>query len=347
MSSTARPFNLTVPSVKVAFATALLAAATACSGGTSTGPTVPEGDILLSAGGTAVQSVFTLMEAAPHSVPFRGVREVSIYSGPNPTQFREDVASDGQGNLFYKARDISPIHPNPDMLEILLDLRSRQSLMYRDPAITDVDLFVGNYLVVDLGTDPVVAGVPCVRMHVAALNNTAHDPHFELSVDPVTGMTLAWDEIDAGGVLLTRVEFLSYTPGAPTTNGLLPVAEALTKNPLNHSKLLDPQVDHLVIAPTLPPPGFQLVSASLDHYDDGAEVADYVRQEFSDGFQTVVLMQKAPRITTLEARQHLGKVYVETMTTWAFVTGEIQTCEVILAGRVSEDRLLSMLASAF
>ena len=95
MFSFARQSVLTAHAVKLTFATALLAAATACSGGTSTGRIVPEGDILLSASSTAVQPLFDLMESAPQSVAFRALRRILVSSGPNPTEFREELASDG------------------------------------------------------------------------------------------------------------------------------------------------------------------------------------------------------------------------------------------------------------
>ena len=348
MFSNVRQTVLTAHAVKVTIATALLAAVAACSDGTSTGPIVPEGKVLLPTSSTSVQPIFQQMKDAMFAVPFAAQREIQIHSGPNPTQFRENIASDGQGNLFYRSGDVSSLHHgDPDMMEILLNLRRRQSLLYRDPVISDVDLFTANYRVVDMGTNPVVAGVPCVRMHISRLAGDERDPHFELSVDPVTGMTMAWDEVDFQGTVLGSMEVLDFTAGAPDTTGLLPVTEQLTKDALKIWKPLGVQVDHPVLAPTLLPPGFQLVTASRSFYDDGVETAEFIRQEFSDGFETVVLMHKAPTLTTLEARFHPGSVQVETMSSWTFVTGEILTCEVILAGRVSEARLLSMLASSF
>jgi hypothetical protein len=323
---------------------------------------VPEGEVILPVSGATVPPLVDLMHEAPTSTAYRGIRKVEVFLPDAQSSFTEEVSGDGAGNVYYKVRQVYGAPLSPDLFEILLDQRRRIAVWMRDPRVVDVDLFNANAIVVDLGTNPVVAGVPCLRLHVTSVNATPHDSYFEMSVDPVTGMTLSWQEYDWAGDTLLSVEYQSIAWTFDPT-GLELTEPQLTHEPLDHTKPLAPQVDHPVLEPVLLPAGFQLVDASSTMFQEGLVTLEYVRLEYTDGMDRIVMLQTAPAgnfdgdgepigtppntlTNTPPYRPHGDAVIVEPFGSWNFVTGEIGSQEIILAGRVGERPLLDMLASS-
>lgn len=335
------------PALKAVALTTLLAGISACSGGNVSKLELPEGEHLLPSGSNTVVPLFDLMEGALFETAFHGTRTVSLFIGQDPVTFSEDIAGDGAGNLYYNSHDVLQPHPDPDLFEILLDERSRFAMLYRDPRIREVDLFTANYLVIDMGTNPVVAGVPCIRLHVSRVDATPFEPHWEMSVDPVNGMTMAWDELSFAGVLLAQSEYTTFTETfdevADTVN--LELVEAkLTHTALNHRKPLDRQLSHPVLEPTSIPAGFQLTYADVSVFDEGLVHEEYIRQEYTDGLEFIVLLHKEP---IAFSRVPEGRVMTEPFGAWTFLTGEVNGFEIILASRIRETKLLLLLASSY
>ena len=281
---------------------------------------------------------------APWTVLYRGTRTVEAHYtvGGAPTEliYREEVAADGQGNFTIVPLDVLvPTLADEPLFLLVQEARQGFFYRYRDFQIRDLNLFLENYTVTDLGLQTVIAGRICEQFRLQRLNDAAC--YYEIAVDAANSLILLYEELSLSGELLIRMKYESLDL-APDLSDLTLQGELFPTSPLN--LLGDPSADlgftlHL---PQLPPTGFLLESA--ERLDNGAEV--WAKLVYGDGAERVIFMH-GPRESGVQSSdaQDVGLVDRYTVGPWTMVTGRIDRTPVMLMGKVPEAELFEMLRS--
>ncbi len=154
------------------------------------------------------------MSTAPTTVSHSGVRRVEQYwtvdGEPRELRYREQVASDGAGQFAIDAIELIAPVTSPQQVALFLVLqKAREGFVrrYRDFAVRDVDSFVRNYSIIDLGTLVTVAGRPCNEYLVQRV--VGDSVRYLIAVDAQTALVLRARHEDSTGALLSLVEFES------------------------------------------------------------------------------------------------------------------------------------------
>jgi hypothetical protein len=300
---------------------------------------------------------FAQMVSAPYTTAFFGERRVVLHRDAGVFDYVEAVGADGHGRTAIEVRQLyrHPPELDPTYAQMLLTQRGRFGYRVRDPQVTDLALFALNWEVTVLARDTLIAGQSCWRLDVrraAPLSND--DSVYELAVEPVTGLVLAWRETDFGGNVRSEVEFLTFELGADVSTmdlrerdfGVVVLDGALD---------LSTQVGAAVHEPELCPPGFERevielltvpVTAPPPSGNTGGTTADeWVKFAYTDGFERVFFMHLVDRAVSLPAPS-TSKIVHFPFGSWTFAVGPVNGSSVIAAGKVPPQYLAELIQSA-
>ena len=326
---------------------ACLLALAACGGG------VPAGngsgtDGPPTYGSSGPPDYFAMGPDAPFSTAYRGTRMVELYyDAQAPMVYREDVGSDGQGKFSVETLDVL-ISSDPNTPLFLLLQAQRQALIYRhrDFRIRDLGLFLGNYDYVVAPNPTTVAGVTCDRVQVQA--RVGAKSRFEVDIDPTTGLVLAWEEYDLDtGNLEARIAFEIYTPDGDLSDMVLIDRVFQTSEYGVHTEDFKQALGFDPLIPKLQPgAGYQLGVQAEVLVVDGE---NWAKLYLSDGMATCIFMDSVPiRSGGLGAgtSEKKDEVAIMQVGSWSSLRGTVRGHEVIMAGRVSELDLATVLDSS-
>ncbi len=165
-----------------------------------------------------VQTILTVMQQAPQSIAFEGVRTIETFNTEPVlvhTLHTERVQADGQGG--FQIEPLSILDPGA-LTELEYRLRELSRIgwnyEYRDFRIHDVAQVFENYTIVDFGESSMVAGRSCQRLEVL-LQSSASCLRHKIDVDLTTGMVLRHEILDAQSLLSYRSEFQSIEFAPP------------------------------------------------------------------------------------------------------------------------------------
>ena len=285
-----------------------------------------------------------LIQSAPDSVAYQGVRRVERFTESPMVSYRERVAGDGAGGFQIEVIDVlSSSTDEATFRETQAQTKGFQH-RYGGFRIQDAQEFQKNYQISILSNSEVVAGIPCHRWHVeqdvadANLRLAVDRPnHYLIDFDPSTGLVLRWQEIDGFGELVTRVAFESISYGEPT---LAMHQTSLTETPLPLGDDAGDEVGFKPLNPKLLPPNFVKVQAAKVH--DGQRL--WVRQVYSDGLDTILLMNREPIQSAGATASTLGALVTGDRTV---LMGTVNNVEVIAEGKRSLDEMQDFLSSCF
>lgn len=298
-------------------------------------------------GGTTHESVgiLEIMRDAPFSVPFTGVRRVTMnHVGAQAVDYREEVAADGLGAFAIEPIEVLGAHPNG--AELLLS-KSRQQVFdfrNRDFRVLVPSLFQQKYT---YSVDPIpslVIGRECFDMTVARPAPYSGGS-YSVQMDTQTGLILDWREFDAAGNVLSHVRFESLELQNPDFGGFNLISGFLTETVLDIQGDLGVAAGFEVLTPSLPPTGFELHSASL--LEMPSNPGDpWVRLLYTDGLERVWILHRAPTMAS-GGTLTPPRVHVYPTQAWTVAVGLIGGYEVMAAGRVPKKQILQMLESCF
>ena len=299
-------------------------------------------------GATGPPDYFALGATAPFTTAYRGLRKVELYYDAHaPMVYREDVGSDGQGKFSVETLDVLiSSNPNTSLFLLLQIQRQAQIYRHRDFRIRDLGLFLANYDYVVLPTPPIVAGVTCDRIQAQA--RVAAQSRFEVDIDPSTGLVMAWEEYDlASGNLDARIAFETYVPGGDLSDMALIDRVFQTSTYGVDTGDFRTALGFTPLIPQLQPGvGYQLAPQAEVLEVNGENWATLY---LTDGMGTCIFMDSilvSPGGVTAGPSEKKDEVAVMQIGSWSSLRGAVRGHSVIMAGRVSELDLATVLDSA-
>jgi len=329
----------------VMFAASL--ALVACGGGVPGGGSGTEGPPVY--GATGPPDYFAMGPTAPFTTAYRGLRKVELYYDAHaPMVYREDVGSDGQGKFCVETLDVLvSSNPNTSLFLLLQTQRQAQIYRHRDFRIRDLGLFLANYDYVVVPTATTVAGVTCDRIQVQA--RAAAHSRFEVDIDPSTGLVMAWEEYDlVTGNLDARIAFETYVPDGDLSDMALIDRVFQTSTYGVHTGGFRNALGFPPLIPQLQPGvGYQLVPEAEVLVVNGQ---NWAKLYLTDGMGTCIFMdsmQVLPGASGASgASERKDEVAVMQVGSWSSLRGTVRGYSVIMAGRVSELDLATVLDSS-
>jgi len=278
------------------------------------------------------------VEQAPFDTAFRGQRRVELRYGAVPVEYREEVASDGQGQFSLLISEVLSSMPDPELFTELQNKRQVFTYRFRDWRIRDYDLFLQNYEVTLLSTDAEVAGVPCVELDV---RRAVAEPRcvYTVDVDPSTGLVLSWEERDPAGQRLARVEFETFELNADVSDLELVsrTFSGTTSYPLDGD--LQSVFGFQPLIPTVLPDEGARIEPEVDRMLVGSDV--YARVTVTDGLEVAVLMSRKPS----PKNKVPSRILYSELGTWAAFEGECYGYPILAAGKFAPEGLKLMIES--
>jgi hypothetical protein len=285
---------------------------------------------------------------APFTTAYRGLRKVELYyDAQAPMVYREDVGSDGQGKFSVETLDVLiSSNPNTSLFLLLQTQRQAQIYRHRDFRIRDLGLFLANYDYVVAPTPTTVAGVTCDRVQAQA--RVAAQSRFEVDIDPTTGLVMAWEEHDlATGNLEARIAFETYVPNGDLSDMALMDRAFQTSTYGVHTGDFRDALGFLPLIPELQPGvGYQLVPQAEVLVVNGE---NWAKLYLTDGMATCIFMDSIlpiPGGASAGPSERKDEVAVMQVGSWSSLRGTVRGHSVIMAGRVSELDLATVLDSS-
>ena len=318
----------------------------ACGGGIPASNSDTDGPPVYGANGPP--DYLAMGPTAPFTTAYRGLRKVELYyDAQAPMVYREDVGSDGQGKFSVETLDVLvSSNPNTSLFLLLQTQRQAQIYRHRDFRIRDLGLFLANYDYVVAPTPTNVAGVTCDRVQVQA--RVAAQSRFEVDIDPTTGLVMAWEEHDlATGTLEARIAFETYVPNGDLSDMVLMDRVFQTSLYGVHTGAFRDALGFLPLIPELQPGvGYQLVPQAEVLVVNGE---NWAKLYLTDGMATCIFMDSTlPNSGGASAgpSEKKGEVAVMQIGSWSALRGTVGGHSVIMAGRVSELDLATVLDSS-
>ena len=318
----------------------LVAGLAACGGSaeatSNTGSGDPEVDLASGGGLDALQASVD----APWVTRFRGTRRVRLEFGPSPVEYVEEVGADGNGGFTILALTLETPHNDENVFLSLLDLRQTLNYRYRDFSIKDWDLFTQSYAIAIIDEPRSVAGVLTLGFQVERTLDSRS--RYEIDVDPVTGLVLAYTDFDAvTGQLLTEVAFESID-FQPDLTGMVMVDYLYPTTLVSMSKgSLSQKFDFEPLVPKYLPPGYRMLD-------------EMHRQEAPDGVRAKVFLTDGLEMIVLGSQQPVSHMPVSSsrvvstdLGTWTGMMGEVKGYPVLVSGKVDALQQSLVLQSAF
>jgi hypothetical protein len=291
----------------------------------------------------------------PFDTMYGGTRHVvfsyHVNDVPLTLDYTEQVYSDGQNHFSVEPLQINQPQmsaPAADLFKVLQMHRESFLYRHRDFRIRDMALFLGNYLVSDLGPGVTVCGRSCAWLDMRRQSSATE--YFHVAVDLANGLVLRCEEYAIAGQLEASVEFTQFTL-APDLSHVEFYPEDLLTQPLDLQSDTLPQIGFPVHVPSLLPNAFQLEKS--ESVDDGTQ--KWARIVYGDGAEQVFFLYSvdpAPPSTNQQSgpghhddpAKHSVSVFH--FGPWIVAQGHIDRQRLIAVGKTDESTLLQMIQSA-
>lgn len=297
---------------------------------------------VVSSGLQAGAPLMDLVGTQPEDIRFLGERTVRVHHQNWVESHRERVASDGQGQFLLEPIEVLSSHMEQGMYLLLQTGRAPYAFRYRDFRVRDGQRFVEQYLVSEQPSLGSVAGLETHRLHIQRRDGTGST--WVVDLHPATGLVLGFVESDGQNpVLEVTFDWVDLDPDLSQE----PLStHRFQRVPLDPTASLSAQVGSPLLEPALLPSGYELQELSIMQPDPQDPSTHWVRSEFCDGVDRVILLQRSRDLSTFYNGASKGKVRSDHLGTWRFITGRLAGHELVLAGKVPEQALLEMLQSS-
>lgn len=251
----------------------------------------------LGAGSILAQApILDRMQMAPTTVKHGGTRRLEYhYEIAGVTQtlvYEERVTADGNGRFALDplgVRAPSMTTAQREVFDLVQKNREGFFFRYRDFGVRKRELMFENYRIVDLRTNPVVAGRECVEFEFERL--TGAQSRYHVAVDRETALVLRSTELDLTGRVLANAEFVEFTLDPVVSDAVawfVPTHQGLPLDPISLSAggFRFPPME-----PRLLPTGYQHLYSEVVRNEQDA----WIRRIYSDGVEHLFLLQKGVR----------------------------------------------------
>ncbi len=289
---------------------------------------------------------------APTRVAYGGQRHVLVHytvaGAPSTLEYDENVWSDGHGNFTIVPGQVTSPPMTTEQAQFFAILQeSRDGFFYRhrDFRIRDLRLFLQNWSVSDTGQQETVAGRVGSVLEFRRIGGAA--TWYRAWIDPQTGLVLRAEERDAGGQLVSRVEFSTFTL-TPDFTGVALHGDRFAPTPLDSLTDTTAKIGFQVRVPSILPKGYRLESA--EGLNDGT--GNWARLAYGDGVEQVFFLEthlppgQGGGTTPTDVDIGPKSVRIFRVGPWTVLQGRFNQDRVIVLGKVDETSLLRMLKSA-
>ncbi|MFN0006490.1 MAG: hypothetical protein ACKVXR_01180 [Planctomycetota bacterium] len=228
---------------------------------------------------------------APMTVSYGGKRQVKIHYSiggvPAHLEYDEQVWSDGQGQFSIVPGKVVQPSMTTEELELFRTLQQARDgffYRYRDFRIRDLQVFLQNWRVRDLGLEETVAGVATTVLEFRRIDGTL--PWYRAWIDPRTALVMRSEERGAGNQIASSVEFLTFEL-SPDTAGLRLESDQFTRFPLDLSTSTVSGLGFRVRPPSVLPAGYRLARAETTN--DGTNT--WAILTYTDGVDSLFFLQ--------------------------------------------------------
>ncbi|MDZ4773769.1 MAG: hypothetical protein SGI72_11625 [Planctomycetota bacterium] len=309
------------------------------------------------------------MRLAPTTVRHSGTRRLvfhyDIAGVAHTMRYEERMTADGTGRFAIDPlRVVEPAMTveQHEVFELLQKNREGFFHRFRDFGVRQRDLFLANYRIVDLHTNPVVVGRACNEFEVERKTGTGDK--YRLAVDVQTALVLRSIEFAESGGEVARVEFVDFTldPVLDNVAWFTPRYDGTPFDPANHAAAGLAFKPHV---PRLLPAGYQHLHSEI--LRDAADEA-WLRHVYSDGVENLLVLEKTAHVgvgdlatptrstsRTQQPEEQTASVptlpapyKVRLMNAGALTIAEVEQggSQLFVVGKISEDDVLRVLKSA-
>ncbi len=237
-------------------------------------------------------SILARMYTAPGTVRHGGLRRLRFqYEIAGATQlltYEERVTADGNGHFALdpvRVGQPAMTEAQAEVFELTQKGREGFFFRYRDFGVRHRQLFDANYRVVDLGSNPLVAGRACREFEVERIAGAT--VKYRLAVDVETALVLRSIELQ-GGVEVARAEFVDFTL-QPATNDVAWFDAQFEGRTFDSNSAAASHLGFTPVAPRYLPAGYQHMHSEI--LDVSGEA--WVRRTYGDGVESLLLLHKA------------------------------------------------------
>jgi hypothetical protein len=287
-------------------------------------------------------------------VAHQGLRALEFHPAGGPgLSFRERVTTDGHGR--FAIEPVDALHSSVldwSSFELLQHAAEGFIFRYRDFAIRDQALNERNWTWTDLHQTVTVAGRTCQRFRV---QRSGEDPEagYEVSLDPETGLVLAYEQRDEHGATVAAMVYESLDL-EPRLDQVVWHEPANQERPLDRSRGLEEQLGARALQPRLLPAGYELREAAT--VEDGSGKR-WLKLTYVDGVEPLFFLQELEgQGSPAEPEQRLrasappgdeaSRVVVFQAGAATVVQGTVAGFRLIAIGKVGETELLDLLESS-
>lgn len=279
---------------RFALALAVFALATPLLGGcdvASSGTVEAGASVENSTAGTQELTFLDRIANAPMTVSYGGKRQVKIYysinGAPASLEYDEQVWSDGQGRFSIVPGKIVQPPMTAEQLDLFRTLQQARDgffYRYRDFRIRDLQVFLQNWRVRDLGIQETVAGVATTVLEFRRIDGAP--TWYRAWIDPRTALVMRAEERGAGNQIASTVEFVTFEL-SPDTTDLRLESDRFTRFPLDLRTDTISSVGFRVRPPSVLPAGYRLDRA--ESTNDGTNT--WAILTYTDGVDSLFLLQ--------------------------------------------------------
>ncbi|MFT5050614.1 MAG: hypothetical protein ACI8QZ_002016 [Chlamydiales bacterium] len=303
----------------------------------------------LNAGSLSVESTRLLdrMQASHRAARFSGLRRIELHfvddGRDEVLEYLEEVGCDGEGQFALDTVELLQGPDDVDLFMILQDSRQVFTFEFRDFRITDRHLVLQNYTIAHESNADTVAGVSCLRLRFERQDSPLGG-YYRVWVEPETGLTLRWEQVDRNGVLLGEMEFESIDFTPDLSNFQL-IRRNFDGRTIDLNGDLVAQVGFDVLTPSLLPSGYRIESGRVVADGQGN---DWFKRVYTDGVSRMALLHRKPEEDLDHSHGgHLGTVQSMPVGPWNLVTGTLKGWRLIIMGQIDPDELYQTVQSAF
>lgn len=229
--------------------------------------------------------------SAPRTVSYGGKRHVKIHysidGAPANLEYDEQVWSDGQGRSAIVPGEVVQPPMTKEQLDLFKTLQQARDgffYRYRDFRIRDLQIFLQNWRVRDLGLQETVAGVATTVLEFRRIDGAP--TWYRAWIDPRTALVMRAEERGAGNQIASSVEFLTFEL-SPDTTGVPLEDDQFTRYPLDLRANTSSSLGFRVRPPSVLPAGYRLDRA--ESTNDGTNT--WAILTYTDGVDSLFFLQ--------------------------------------------------------
>lgn len=291
--------------------------------------------------------LFTKIASAPARASYRGLRIHRLFhEDGTETQYREQVAGDGSGHFALDLVDwIEPQLSGSAaaLAQQLVTMRGGLYYRYRGFAIRHLPSFMSNFSVLDVTEDmpdgaTTVAGIDGVALEVVFSDPSVDGRHWELIVDPGSGLVLDAREYAEDQSLLSHTWFESLDVDPQDFDGIawhLPDNQELELTEAESATVFD----WGPLVPGLLPKGYQPSELASVSINDRL----WAKRTFTNGVDVMFFLEADPEGSVNSLGDEVRSFQIDS---WTVLDGHVVGHRVIALGRASEVELAGLLQSA-